>query len=97
MLFIRYEKKTRYLVRPKDWILVKGCGFLSFAKNISKNTGKNPHSKYSQNVLSIQNNLLQIYLNLSEFSFIVAGTVTNEVPTFALNSQFDVPVVILSN
>ena len=29
--------------------------------------------------------------------FIVAGTVTNEVPTFALNTQFDVPVVILSN
>ena len=36
---------TRYSVQPRDWIFVKGYGFLSFAKNmgksISKNSGKN--------------------------------------------------------
>ena len=28
---------TRYSVHPRDWIFVKGYGFLSFVKNISKN------------------------------------------------------------
>ena len=32
---------ARYLVQPRDKILVKGYGFLSFAKNIFKNFGKN--------------------------------------------------------
>ena len=31
---------TRYSVQPKEVILVKGYGFLSFAKNMGKNTGK---------------------------------------------------------
>ena len=31
----------RYSVQPKDQILLKGYGFLSFAKNIGKNIGKN--------------------------------------------------------
>ena len=45
----------RYSVEPKDQIFVKGYGFLSFAKNMSKNIGKylsrNLSSKYSQKVL----------------------------------------------
>ena len=32
---------TRYSVQPKYGILVKGYGFLSFAKNMGKNIGKN--------------------------------------------------------
>ena len=31
---------TRYWVQPKDWIFVKGYGFLSFAKKMGKNIGK---------------------------------------------------------
>ena len=32
---------TRYSVQPRDPILAKGYGFLSFAKNMGKNVGKN--------------------------------------------------------
>ena len=32
---------TRYLVQPRDLIFVKDYGFLSFAKNMSKNIVKN--------------------------------------------------------
>ena len=32
---------TRYSVQPRDRILVKVNGFLSFAKNMRKNIGKN--------------------------------------------------------
>ena len=32
---------TRYSVQPRDQIIVNGYGFLSFAKNMGKNTGKN--------------------------------------------------------
>ena len=42
----------RYSVQLRDRILVKGYGFLSFAKNISKSIGKNIsknlNGKYSQ-------------------------------------------------
>ena len=31
----------RYSVQHRDWIFVKGYRFLSFAKNIGKNIGKN--------------------------------------------------------
>ena len=31
----------RYSVEPRDWILVKNYGFLSFAKNMAKNISKN--------------------------------------------------------
>ena len=37
----------RYSIEPRDRIYVKGCGFLSFAKNI----GKNLSNKYSQKVI----------------------------------------------
>ena len=37
----------RYSSEPKDWIYVKGYGFLLFAKNI----GKNLSNKYSQKCL----------------------------------------------
>ena len=46
---------THYSIQPRDWIFVKGFGFLSFAKymgrNIHKNIIKNLSSKYSQNFL----------------------------------------------
>ena len=37
----------RYSIEPRDWIYVKGYGFLSFAKNM----GKNLSSKYGQELL----------------------------------------------
>ena len=46
---------TRYSVQPRDRIFVKGCGFLSFAKNMGKNTDKKLSKhlsvKYSQKLL----------------------------------------------
>ena len=46
---------TRYSVQLRDRILVKGYGFLSFAKNLGRNIGKNISkalsSKYSQKLL----------------------------------------------
>ena len=45
----------RYSVQPRDRIFVKVCGFLSFARNMCKNIGKNTSkiliSKYSQKIL----------------------------------------------
>ena len=29
-------EKKRYSVRPRDWIFLKGYGFLSFAKHMGK-------------------------------------------------------------
>ena len=37
----------RHSIEPKDRRYVKGCGFLSFAKNI----GKNINNKYSQKLV----------------------------------------------
>ena len=37
----------RYSIEPRDRIYMKGYGFLSFAKNI----GKNSSNKYSQKVI----------------------------------------------
>ena len=41
--------------KPRNWIFVKGYGFLSFAKNMGKNIGKdiskNLSGKYSQKLL----------------------------------------------
>ena len=46
---------TRYSVQPRDRIFVKGCRFLSFAKNMVKNIGKNISKnlsrKYSHKLL----------------------------------------------
>ena len=42
---------TSYSVQPRHWIFVKGYRFLSFAKILSKNIGKNMSSKYSQKLL----------------------------------------------
>ena len=39
--------KTRYSIKPRDRIYVKGCGFLSFAKNM----GKSLSNKYGQKLL----------------------------------------------
>ena len=41
----------RYSIEPKDRIFLKGYGFLSFAKNVSKNIGKNLSSKYNQKLI----------------------------------------------
>ena len=45
----------RYSVQPGDRIFLKGCGFLSFAKNMGKNIGKkiskNLSDKHSQKLL----------------------------------------------
>ena len=49
-----------YLVHPSDIIFVKGYGFLSFAKDMSKNIGKS----ITKNVLIMLDNLLQIHLKL---------------------------------
>ena len=46
---------TRNSFEPQDWIFVKGYGFLTFAKNISKSIGKNISenlsNKYSPKLL----------------------------------------------
>ena len=39
--------KMRYSIDPRDSRYVKGCGFLSFAKNI----GKKIRNKYSQKLI----------------------------------------------
>ena len=36
---------TRHSVQPRDRIFVKGYGFLSFARNMSKSINKNGSSK----------------------------------------------------
>ena len=38
----------RYSVQPRDWIFVKGYGFLSFGKNMGKNISRNFSCNYSQ-------------------------------------------------
>ena len=59
---------TQYSVQPRDRILVKGYGFLSFSRNIGKNAGKNisknVSNKYSQKPLDLLKNLLQTHLKL---------------------------------
>ena len=51
-----------YLVEPRDRIFVKGYGFLSFAKNMDKNNGKNISKslsgKYSPGMLAMCQKLL---------------------------------------
>ena len=46
----------RYSVEPRDRTYIKGYGFLSFAKNISKNLS----NKYGQNFLIVLKNLQQM-------------------------------------
>ena len=51
---------TRYSLQLRDWIFVKGYGFLSFTKNMGKNIGKNISQSLSaiaKNSLIIPNNL----------------------------------------
>ena len=50
---------TCYSVQPKDRIFVKGYGFLSFAKHMSKTTGKN----ISKNLSGKNNQKYLIMLN----------------------------------
>ena len=38
-------------IEPKDWIYVKGYGFLSFPKNMGKNIGKNLSVKHNQKLI----------------------------------------------
>ena len=51
---------TRYSVQPRDWIFVKGYGFLSFAKNIGKSISKKLSCKSRQNFLIMVKNLQQM-------------------------------------
>ena len=48
-------KTTHYSLQPRDRIFVKGYGFLSFAKNMARNNGKNISNslsgKYSEKLL----------------------------------------------
>ena len=46
----------RYLTEPRDTIYVKGYGFLSFAKNMSKRLS----NKYGQNFLIALKSLKQM-------------------------------------
>ena len=52
-------------VQPRDRIFVKGYGFLSFAKNMSNNIGKN---KVETEVLTIVKNLLIMLKNLQQMN-----------------------------
>ena len=45
----------RYSIEPRDWIFVKGYGFLSFAKNTSRRLS----SKYEQKLLDTTTNALK--------------------------------------
>ena len=40
----------RYWAQPADRIYVKGCGFLSFAKNTGKNLGTNKNKNFFRHV-----------------------------------------------
>ena len=42
---------TRYSVQPRDRMFLKDYEFLSFARNMVKNTSKNLSSEYSQKLL----------------------------------------------
>ena len=48
----------RYSVQPRDWIFIKGYGFLSFAKNMDRNTGKNINKNLSGKKLKYSQKLL---------------------------------------
>ena len=57
-----------YSVQPRDQIFVKGYGFLSFAKNMDRNIGKNRSKNFRGNtprkLLIMINNLLWMHLKL---------------------------------
>ena len=42
-----HRTKIRYSIEPRDWIYLKGYGFLFFTKNMRKNVS----NKYSQKIL----------------------------------------------
>ena len=58
----------RYSVQPGDRLFVEGYRILSFAKNMSKNIGKNISITYvvktAKNFLIMLNNLQQVHLKL---------------------------------
>ena len=53
---------TRYSVKPRDRILANGYGFLSFAKDMGNNIGKNISKilsgKYSLGMLAMRQKIL---------------------------------------
>ena len=52
----------RYSVQPRDQILVKGHGFLFFARNMGKNISKNTLVvNTARNFFIMLNNLLQMH------------------------------------
>ena len=50
---MKNSKTTCYSFQLRDQIIAKGHGFLYFAKNISKNIGKNLSSKCRQKTLDL--------------------------------------------
>ena len=58
----------RYSIEPIDRIFVKGYGFLSFARNIDNNNGKNKSVTYTEDIVKIflirLNNPPQMHLKL---------------------------------
>ena len=41
-----FKLPIHYSIEPRDWIFVKDCAFLLFAKNIGKNIGETISDKY---------------------------------------------------
>ena len=56
--------KDSLLNSTRDWVIVKGCGFLPFANNMCKIIGKTLSLKYSEKLLDDTKNLLQMHLKL---------------------------------
>ena len=56
----------RYLVQSRDRIFIKGCGLLSFAKNMGKNIDKDisKHLHTAKNLLIMLRNLPQMHLKM---------------------------------
>ena len=82
---------TRYSVQSRDRIFVKGYGFLSFAKNIGENTGKNISKhlsgKYSPGMLAMHQKLLD-HAKKSATNFIVNKS-ANRITKVSKNSQWN--------
>ena len=70
-----------YSVQPRDWIFVKGCGYLSFAKNMGKNIGKNITKTLSGKYFLI------VLKNLLKKSELVVNKNVDRITKVSKNSQ----------
>ena len=66
-----------YSVQRRDWIFVKGCGYLSFAKNMGKNITKTLSGKY----------FLIVLKNLPKKSDLVVNKIVDRITKVSKNSQ----------